>query len=104
MNTQDSRRVPKTGNKHYRRTEEEMIADLQKRIEVIKLRKNGRNLTKSPAWKSVSLSVTALRSAQKKATREEDKQLLCVINSALTAIDLAFKKNSIKPPRLLVRK
>ena len=47
--TPSDERQPKAGNKRYRRTDEELIADLQKRIEELKVKKAAKKLKASPA-------------------------------------------------------
>ena len=74
-----TKRKPKPGNKRYRRTHAEKIADLQKEIERLKTRAAAKKATRSPEVKNV---VVAVRSLDKALETASDKALKKTITEA----------------------
>ena len=79
-------------SKRVRRSPEQLITDLQKKIEQIRARAERKNITKSPAWRHMS---AALRSIKKARTDCEDTATRQALNEAQATIAACLSLNGV---------
>ena len=95
-----SKRAPKPGNKRYRRTDEELIRDLQQRIQDVKARQKARDVQKSPSIKAASSTLKAIDRALSVAESEEDNTMRRVLADARKPIAAHLEKIGVKVPKV----
>lgn len=95
-----SKRSPKPGNKRYRRTDEELIRDLQQRIQDVKARQKARDVQKSPSMKAASAALKALDRALAVAESAEDNAVRHVLAEARRPVAGFLEKMGVKVPKV----
>ena len=93
-------RAPKEGNKRYRRTDEELIKDLQERIQQVKSRQKARDVQKSPTIKAASAALKSIDRAL--ALSEEDGENVArhVLADARRPLSAYLEKVGVKTPKV----
>lgn len=97
--TPNENRKPKPGKQRYRRTDEELIADLQKRIDELKTRKAAKSLKASPASKQASNAYRALTKGIELCGGAEDADLKRALSEAQRTLAEHFETKGIKLPK-----
>ena len=92
-------RTPKPGKQRYRRTDEELIADLQKRIEDLKDRKAAKKLKASPASKQASNAYRALTKGIELCDGADDAELKRALSAAQRTLAEHFETQGVKLPK-----
>ena len=92
-------RKPKAGNKRYRRTDEEIIADLQKRIEDLKVKKAAKKLKASPASAQANNAYRALTKGIELCEGVDDADLKRALSEAQRTLAGHFETKGIKLPK-----
>jgi hypothetical protein len=90
------KKKPKQGNKRYRRSPEEMIADLQKEIERLKTHAAAKKAKQSPEVKHV---VAAVRSLDECLETVRDKALKKTVAEAKELLTSYLKLEGIPLPK-----
>ena len=92
-------RTPKPGKQRYRRTDEELIADLQKRIEDLKNRKATKKLKASPASGQASNAYRSLTKGIELCDGADDAELKRALSEAQRTLAEHFETQGIKLPK-----
>lgn len=92
-------RKPKPGNSRYRRTDEELISDLQKRIDDLKTRKVARKIKADPASKEATSAFRALTKAVTKSKDSSDADLKRALSEAQRILAGYFESKGLKVPK-----
>ncbi|QDV08053.1 hypothetical protein Poly30_35890 [Planctomycetes bacterium Poly30] len=92
-------RKPKPGKQRYRRTDEELIQDLQKRIEDLKNRKAAKAIKKDPASKEATGAFRALTKAVEKSKDTADADLKRALSEAQRILAEYFESKGLKVPK-----
>lgn len=92
-------RTPKPGKQRYRRTDEELIQDLQKRIEDLKNRKATKEIKKDPASKEATAAFRALTKAVDKSKDSADADLKRSLSEAQRILAEYFESKGLKVPK-----
>lgn len=92
-------RKPKPGNTRYRRTDEELIQDLQKRIEDLKKRKAAKEVKADPAAKEATTAFRALTRAVDKAKAGSDADLKRALSESQRVLAEYFESKGMKVPK-----
>jgi len=92
-------RKPKPGKQRYRRTDEELIQDLQKRIEDLKTRKAAKEIKKDPASKEATSAFRALTRAVDKSKDSGDADLKRALSEAQRVLAEYFESKGMKVPK-----
>ncbi|MEM9382699.1 MAG: hypothetical protein AAGB93_22285 [Planctomycetota bacterium] len=91
-------RKPKPGKSRYRRTDEELIADLQQRIEDLKKRKAAKEIKADPAAKEANAAFRALTKAVEKAKESADADLKRALSESQRVLAEYFESKGLKVP------
>jgi hypothetical protein len=91
-----SNRTPAPGKKRYRRSPEELIADLQKQIERVKRRAATQKAKQSPELKNV---LAAIRSLDKALETASDKPLKEAITDARNTLTSYLQLEGVSIPK-----
>lgn len=94
--TPNETRKPKPGNKRYRRSDEELIADLQKKIDDIKARKAAKKLKASPASKQATNAYRALTKGIELCDGVGDADLKRALSEAQRTLAEHFEEQGVK--------
>ncbi len=94
-----AQRKPKEGNSRYRRSDEELIQDLQKRIEDLKTRKAAKEIKKDPAAKEATSAFRALTRAVDKSKDSADADLKRALSEAQRVLAGYFESKGVKVPK-----
>ena len=89
----------KAGKQRYRRTDEELIADLQKRIEELKNRKATKKLKASPASKQASNAYRALTKGIELCDGADDADLKRALSESQRTLAEHFETKGVKLPK-----
>jgi hypothetical protein len=92
-------RKPAPGNKRYRRSDDEMIADLKERIKELKNRADSRELKKSAAYKASHSAVKYIDKALEAAAEEGQSALRHALADARKPIAAHLEAQGIKLPK-----
>lgn len=92
-------RKPKPGKQRYRRTDEELIQDLQKRIEDLKNRKAAKEIKKDPASKEATSAFRALTKAVEKSKDSSDAALKRALSESQRVLAEYFESMGLKVPK-----
>jgi hypothetical protein len=92
-------RKPKDGNKRHRRTDEELIRDLQERIAELKNRKAAKQLKQSAAMKKTLTIASGLSKAIALAVEEGDTALQRSLTEGHRAIATHLESCGVKLPK-----
>lgn len=92
-------RKPKPGNSRYRRSPDEMIADLKKKIEDIEKRKAAKLLKADPASKEATAAFRALTKAVEKSKSSSDADLKRALSDAQRSLAEYFESKGMKVPK-----
>lgn len=92
-------RNPKPGNKRYRRTDDELIADLKKKISDLEKRKAAKSIKADPAAKEANTAFRALTRAVDKAKGSSDADLKTALSSAQRILADYFEAKGLKVPK-----
>lgn len=84
-----------TAKKRRRRTDEELIADLQAKIREIEMRKKARELKQSPSIKALDKAIKAIDHALEVAADEEETLLRHVLADARRPLVEYAEKNGL---------
>ncbi len=95
-----TKRAPKEGNKRYRRTDEELIADLQTRIQEVKARQKARDVQKSPSVKSLAAALKAVDRALVVAEEDEDNIVRHVLADSRRPLAAYLDKLGVDTPKI----
>lgn len=95
-----SKRAPKDGNKRYRRTDEELIQDLQSRIMEVKNRQKARDVQKSPAIKAAATALKAVDRALAVAEESDDNLVRHVLADSRRPLAAYLEKVGVKTPKV----
>jgi len=90
------KRAPKPGKTRYRRSDDEMIADLQRQIEELKQRKKAKA---SPASKQASAALRALMKGVELCEGPQDAELKRVLSEAQRTVADYFEAQGLKVPK-----
>jgi hypothetical protein len=94
-----AQRKPKPGKTRYRRSDEELIADLQKRIEDLKQRKAAKEMKADPAQKDASAAFRALTKAVDAAKGSADSDLKRALSESQRVLAEYFESKGLKVPK-----
>jgi len=86
MAKKTSQRAPAPGKQRYRRSDDELIADLKERIAQLKQRADSKKLKTSPAMKRTLSVVTNIDKAMQEAQEEKNSELRQILFDARTPI------------------
>ena len=92
-------REPAPGKKRYRRSDEELIADLKKKLDEVKNRQEARKLKQSASMSAALASVRAIDRALKIAEEEGDTNLRHVLADARKPLADMLVKTGLKLPK-----
>lgn len=92
-------RQPKPGKQRYRRSDEELIQDLQKRIEELKNRKAAKEIKKDPTSKEATAAFRALTKAVEKSKDSSDAELKRALSEAQRILAEYFESKGLKVPK-----
>jgi len=92
-------RKPAPGNKRYRRSDEELIADLKDRIKELKDRQGSRELKKSAAYKASHSAVKYIDKALTAAAEEGQSALRHALADARRPIAAHLETQGMKLPK-----
>lgn len=92
-------RKPKAGKTRYRRTDEELIADLQKRIEDLKQRKAAKKVKADPAAKEMNAAFRALTKAVENSKKSSDADLKRALGGAQRTLAEYYESKGISVPK-----
>ncbi|MFT6830303.1 MAG: cell division septum initiation protein DivIVA [Planctomycetota bacterium] len=92
-------RTPKPGKQRYRRSDEELIQDLQKRIEDLKKRKVEKEIKKDPSSKEATSAFRALTKAVEKSKDSADAELKRALSEAQRILAGYFESKGLKVPK-----
>lgn len=92
-------REPKPGNTRYRRSPDEMIADLKKKIEEIEKRKAAKAVKADPAAKEANAAFRALTKAVEKAKESSDADLKRALSESQRVLAEYFEAKGMKVPK-----
>jgi len=87
------------GKKRYRRTDEELIADLKSKISMLKNRAEAKKLKESPAIKSAMAAVRQIDKGLKAAKEESDSRLRHALAAARKPIEDYMGEKGVKLPK-----
>jgi hypothetical protein len=99
--TQSAAPVRESTPKRIRRSEDQLIADLQAKIEALKLKAAAKRVTKDPAAKHTAIAVRAIDDALAQAKDATQRQALSEARSVLVAY---LQLEGIKIPQKRGRK
>ncbi|MEM9802500.1 MAG: hypothetical protein AAGA20_19380 [Planctomycetota bacterium] len=94
-----AQRKPKPGKTRYRRTDEELIQDLQNRIEDLKKRKAAKEIKADPAAKEANSAFRALTRAVEKAKDSGDADLKRALSESQRVLADYFEAKGLKVPK-----
>ena len=94
-----AQRKPKAGKTRYRRTDEELIADLQKRIEELKQRKAAKKVKADPAAKEMNAAFRALTKAVENSKKSSDAELKRALSGAQRILAEYYESKGISVPK-----
>jgi hypothetical protein len=80
------KRAPKPGRKRYRRSEEELISDLERKIEDLRLRQRARELKGDPGFKAAFAADRALIRAEQSCRKAGHAKLANALKAAHIAL------------------
>ncbi len=92
-------RQPRPGKKRYRRSDEEMIEDLERKLEEIKVRQEARQLKESPAVRSALGVVRAIDRALAEAANHNETVLRHVLADCRRPIADYLESTGLRLPR-----
>ena len=92
-------RTPKEGKTRYRRSDEELIADLQKRIEELKKRKAAKKVKADPAAKEMTAAFRALTKAVENSKKSADADLKRALSGAQRTLAEYYESKGINVPK-----
>lgn len=95
-----SKKAPKPGNKRYRRTDEELIKDLQERIQEVKARQKARDVQKSPSIKAATSALKAIDRALAVSEEEQDNIIRRVLADARKPVATHLQKIGVGVPKV----
>lgn len=94
------KKARKTGDsRRKRRSPEEMIADLQARIEQVKQRAQARELKESPAMKRSISVMRAMNKAMAEAADEKNTALQRALKDAYDSLAGYMEGQGVRPPK-----
>ena len=93
------KKASKTGKKRIRRSAEQIIADLEKQIEEVKVRAQARALKQSPAIKTALMAVRHIDRALELAADEEQSGLRHALADARAPLKALFDQQGVKLPK-----
>lgn len=92
-------REPAPGNKRYRRSDDELIADLKAKIAQLKARADTKKLKESPSVKRTLTLVRTLDKALEDAQAEKNTELRRVLHEARQPIADYLDQQGVRLPR-----
>ena len=92
-------RDPKPGNKRYRRSDDELIADLKKKIADLEVRKAAKKLKKSPASAQANNAYRALTKGIELCGGPEDAELKRALSASQRTLAEYFETQGISLPK-----
>jgi hypothetical protein len=100
MAKKKTKRTPKEGNTRYRRTDEELIQDLQNRIHEVKTRQKTRDMQRSPSIKAAATALKGIDRALAVAEKEEDNLVRHVLADTRRPLSVYLEKVGVKTPKV----
>lgn len=95
----DETRTPKPGKTRYRRTDEELIADLQKKIDALKVRKATKKLKASPASSQANNAYRALTKGIELSAGPDDADLKRALSESQRTLADYFETKGVSLPK-----
>ena len=92
-------RTPRPGKTRYRRTDEELIVDLQKKIDALKVRKAAKKLKASPASNQANSAYRALTKGIQLCAGVEDAELKRALSESQRTLADYFETKGISLPK-----
>ncbi len=92
-------RDPLPGKKRYRRTDEELIADLKRKLDDLKDRQESRQLKQSPAMRSAIRVVRTIDRASKDAAEQNETALRHVLADCRKPLAEYLESSGLRLPR-----
>lgn len=92
---QDTKRAPKPGNKRYRRTEEELIKDLETKIAELQRKKQLKSLKTDPGLRSAITADKALKRAADACRKHGHLKLANALQAAHLALEPHLSVDSL---------
>lgn len=89
----------KATKKRIRRTHEQIIADLEKKIEEVKVRAQTKALKRSPAVKTALGAVRQIDRALEQAAKEDDSQLRHALADSRAPLKAYFEEKDVQLPK-----
>ena len=99
-----TRKAGAPAKRRKRRTEEEIIADLQEEIRRVRERQKARELKSSPGHKAALTAVKALDKALEIATKESDSVLRHVLADSRKNLAAYLEKKGVDLPKVALPK
>jgi molecular chaperone GrpE (heat shock protein) len=97
--SRSSNREPAPGNKRYRRTDEELISDLKKKLEEVKNRQEARKLKQSASMSATLAVVRSIDRALATAEKEGDTAVRHALADCRKPLGEFLEKNGLKLPK-----
>lgn len=98
-NGADQKRSPKPGKQRYRRSDDELIADLKARINELEQRKATKQLKASPASRQASSAYRALTKGIEMCEGAGDAELKRTLSEAQRLLATHFESQGVKLPK-----
>ena len=92
-------REPLPGKKRYRRTDEELIADLKQKLDDLRVRQESRALKESPAVRSAIAVVRAIDRALEEAAEANETALRHVLADCRKPLAEYLESSGLRLPR-----
>lgn len=92
-------RKPKPGKTRYRRSPDELIADLKKKIDDLERRKAAKEIKADPATKDANAAFRALTRAVEKAKGSNDADLKRALSESQRVLADYFESKGLKVPK-----
>ncbi|MEZ6017288.1 MAG: hypothetical protein R3F49_19395 [Planctomycetota bacterium] len=99
MAKKQSQRTPAPGKQRYRRSDDELIADLKERIAQLKQRADAKKLKTSPSMKRTLTIVRSIDKALEEANEEKNNDLRRILVDARAPIAAFLGEQGVKLPK-----
>lgn len=94
-----AQRKPKPGKSRYRRSDDEMILDLKKKIDDLEKRKAAKAMKADPATKEANAAFRALTKAVENSKDSSDSDLKRALSEAQRTLAAYFESKGMKVPK-----
>jgi hypothetical protein len=92
-------RDPRPGKKRHRRTDEELIADLKRKLDLLKDRHEARQLKESPAIRAAIAVIRAIDRAEKHAAAHHESALRHVLADCRKPLAEHLESSGLRLPK-----